>query len=257
MNYCKIWVAYQTIVRSEVQRFFRIWSQTFVPPAITTTLYYVIFGTFIGSQIAAIGDFTYMQFIVPGLVMMAVITSSFTNTVSSFFSAKFMKQLEELLVAPVPPIIVLAGYVTGGVIRGLLTGLLVLIIALFFTHITIFSWFAVLMFILLTSIVFSLLGLVTAIFAKNFDGVKIIPNFVLTPLTYLGGVFYSVTMLSPFWQAVSKLNPILYMVNGFRYGFLGITDVNVAWSLWMLIFMSGALVWYTLYLFQTGRGLRH
>ena len=257
MNYCKIWVAYQTIVRSEVQRFFRIWSQTFVPPAITTTLYYVIFGTFIGSQIAAIGDFTYMQFIVPGLVMMAVITSSFTNTVSSFFSAKFMKQLEELLVAPVPPIIVLAGYVTGGVIRGLLTGLLVLIIALFFTHITIFSWFAVLMFILLTSIVFSLLGLVTAIFAKNFDGVQIIPNFVLTPLTYLGGVFYSVTMLSPFWQAVSKLNPILYMVNGFRYGFLGITDVNVAWSLWMLIFMSGALVWYTLYLFQTGRGLRH
>jgi len=257
MNQNKIWVAYQTIVRSEVQRFFRIWSQTFLPPAITTTLYYIIFGTFIGSQIAAIGEFTYMQFIVPGLVMMTVITSSFTNTVSSFFSAKFMKQLEELLVAPVPPIIVLAGYVTGGVIRGLLTGFLVLIIALFFTHITIFSWFSVFTFILLTSIVFSLLGLVTAIFAKNFDGVQIIPNFVLTPLTYLGGVFYSINMLSPFWQAVSQLNPILYMVNGFRYGFLGITDVNVAWSLSMLVFMSLLLVWYTLYLFQTGRGLRH
>ncbi len=257
MNQNKIWVAYQTIVRSEVQRFFRIWSQTFLPPAITTTLYYIIFGTFIGSQIAAIGEFTYMQFIVPGLVMMTVITSSFTNTVSSFFSAKFMKQLEELLVAPVPPIIVLAGYVTGGVIRGLLTGFLVLVIALFFTHITIFSWFSVFTFILLTSIVFSLLGLVTAIFAKNFDGVQIIPNFVLTPLTYLGGVFYSINMLSPFWQAVSQLNPILYMVNGFRYGFLGITDVNVAWSLSMLVFMSLLLVWYTLYLFQTGRGLRH
>lgn len=257
MNHNKIWIAYQTIVRSEVQRFFRIWSQTFLPPAITTTLYYVIFGTFIGSQIAAIGDFTYMQFIVPGLVMMAVITSSFMNTVSSFFGAKFMKQLEELLVAPVPPIIVLAGYVTGGVIRGLLTGLLVLIIALFFTHITIFSWFSILIFIFLTSVVFSLLGLVTGIFAKNFDGVSIIPNFVLTPLTYLGGVFYSVTMLSPFWQAVSKLNPILYMVNGFRYGFLGISDVNVTWSLTMLILMSVVLVWYTLHLFHTGRGLRH
>ncbi|MCW1888237.1 MAG: ABC transporter permease [Candidatus Moranbacteria bacterium] len=257
MNSEKIWIAYKTIVRAEVVRFFRIWSQTFLPPAITTTLYYVIFGTFIGSQIDPIGDFTYMQFIVPGLVMMAVITSSFTNTVSSFFGAKFQRQLEELLVAPVPPVVVVAGYVTGGVIRGLLTGLLVLIIALFFTHITIFSWFAVGVFILLTSIMFSLLGLVTAIFAKNFDGVQIIPNFVLTPLTYLGGVFYSIHMLSPFWQGVSKLNPILYMVNGFRYGFLGMSDVHVGASLCMLVLMSIALVVYTMHLFRTGRGLRH
>jgi ABC-2 type transport system permease protein len=257
MNSEKIWIAYKTIVRAEVVRFFRIWSQTFLPPAITTTLYYVIFGTFIGSQIDAIGDFTYMQFIVPGLVMMAVITSSFTNTVSSFFGAKFQRQLEELLVAPVPPVVIVAGYVTGGVVRGLLTGLLVLIIALFFTHITIFSWFSVGIFILLTSIMFSLLGLVTAIFAKNFDGVQIIPNFVLTPLTYLGGVFYSIHMLSPFWQGVSKLNPILYMVNGFRYGFLGMSDVNVQMSLWMLVLMSVALVVYTMHLFRTGRGLRH
>ncbi len=257
MNRNKIWIAYQTIVRSEVQRFFRIWTQTFLPPAITTTLYYVIFGTFIGSQIDPIGGFTYMQFIVPGLVMMAVITSSFMNTVSSFFGAKFMKQLEELLVAPVPPIIVLAGYVTGGVIRGILTGLLVLVIALFFTKLTIASLFAIVVFIFLTSVLFSLLGLITGIFAKNFDGVSIIPNFVLTPLTYLGGVFYSVEMLSPFWQSVSKLNPILYMVDGFRYGFLGISDVNVAWSFTMLIAMSVGLVWYTLYLFHTGRGLRH
>jgi ABC-2 type transport system permease protein len=257
MNQNKIWIAYQTIVRSEVQRFFRIWTQTFLPPAITTTLYYVIFGTFIGSQIDPIQGFTYMQFIVPGLVMMAVITSSFMNTVSSFFSAKFMKQLEELLVAPVPPIIVLAGYVTGGVIRGILTGLLVLVIALFFTKLTIASLFAIVVFIFLTSVLFSLLGLITGIFAKNFDGVSIIPNFFLTPLTYLGGVFYSIEMLSPFWQAVSKLNPILYMVDGFRYGFLGISDVSVVWSFSMLIVMSIGLVWYTLHVFQTGRGLRH
>ncbi|MEK9174154.1 MAG: ABC transporter permease, partial [Patescibacteria group bacterium] len=169
MNHNKIWVAYQTIVRSEVQRFFRIWTQTFLPPAITTTLYYVIFGKFIGSQIDPIDGFSYMQFIVPGLVMMAVITSSFMNTVSSFFGAKFMKQLEELLVAPVPPIIVLAGYVTGGVIRGLLTGLLVLLIALFFTKLTVASVFAIVVFIFLTSVLFSLLGLITGIFAKNFD----------------------------------------------------------------------------------------
>lgn len=257
MNPYKIWVAYITIVRAEVIRFFRIWSQTFLPPAITTTLYYVIFGTFIGSQIDPIGGFSYMQFIVPGLVMMAVITSSFMNTVSSFFGAKFMKQLEELLVAPVPPIIVLAGYVTGGVVRGLLTGLLVLVIALFFTKITVMSILAILVFILLTSILFSLLGLITGIYAKSFDGVSIIPNFVLTPLTYLGGVFYSVHMLSPFWQGVSRLNPILYMVNGFRYGFLGVSDVNVWWSFWMLVVMSVGLTWYALYLFRTGRGLRH
>ena len=203
-----------TIVRAETVRIFRIWSQTFLPPAITTTLYYVIFGTFIGSQIDAVEGFTYMQFIVPGLVMMAVITNSFTNTASSFFGAKFQRQLEELLVSPVPPIIVFAGYVTGGVVRGLLTGLLVLIIALFFTKLTVAGLVALVVFILLTSIFFSLLGLVTGIYAKGFDGMSIIPNFVLTPLTYLGGVFYSVHMLSPFWQGVSKLNPILYMVNG-------------------------------------------
>ncbi len=246
-----------TIVRAETVRIFRIWSQTFLPPAITTTLYYVIFGTFIGSQIDAVEGFTYMQFIVPGLVMMAVITNSFTNTASSFFGAKFQRQLEELLVSPVPPIIVLAGYVTGGVVRGLLTGLLVLIIALFFTKLTVASLVALIVFILLTSIFFSLLGLVTGIYAKGFDGMSIIPNFVLTPLTYLGGVFYSVHMLPSFWQIISKFNPILYMVNGFRYGFLGISDVNVWWSFTMLVAMNLGLVYYVLRLFQTGRGLRH
>src|SRR3989344_1684700 len=256
MTWEKMWIAYMTIVRLEIGRFFRIWTQTFLPPSITTTLYYVIFGAFTGSQVEPVGDFSYMQFIVPGLVMMTVITSSFMNVVSSFFWSKFQKQLEELLVSPVSPLIVVAGYVTGGVVRGLLTGILVLAIALFFTHLAIHSVFMILVFILLTSIFFSLLGLVTAIFAKNFDGVSIIPNFVLTPLTYLGGVFYSIHMLPEFWQKVSLLNPILYIVNGFRFGFLGISDVNIAFSLAMLAAMSLAALLFTLYLFKTGRGLR-
>jgi ABC-2 type transport system permease protein len=256
MNREKQWVGYQTMVRTEVGRIFRIWSQTFLPPAVTTTLYYVIFGTFIGSQVESIEGFTYMQFIVPGLVMMTVITSSFMNTVSSFFSAKFMRQLEELLVSPVSPAVVVAGYVTGGVIRGLLTGLIVLLIALLFTPISLFSIGYIALFSLLTSVFFSLLGLATAIYAKDFNGIQIIPNFILTPLTYLGGVFYSIHALPLFWQKISLANPILYMVNGFRYGFLGLTDVNIVTSTLLLIAMSAGLLWYVLYLFQTGKGLR-
>lgn len=252
----KNWIAYTTIVRSEITRFVRIWSQTFLPPVITTTLYYIIFGKFIGSQIAPIEEYTYMQFIVPGLVMMTVITSAFMNVVSSFFGSKFMHQLEELLVAPVSPIIIIAGYVTGGVARGLLTGAIVLVVALFFTKLTIVHLGALIFFALLTSIFFSLLGLITGIYAKNFDGVQIIPNFVLTPLTYLGGVFYSVTMLPPFWQYISLGNPILYMVNGFRYGFLGISDVSLVTSGVLLIGMCLLAMGIILYLFKVGRGLR-
>lgn len=252
----KNWIAYTTIVRSEIVRFVRIWSQTFLPPIITTTLYYIIFGKFIGSQIAPVDGYTYMQFIVPGLVMMTVITSAFMNVVSSFFGSKFMHQLEELLVASVSPLIIIAGYVTGGVVRGLLTGVIVLGVALFFTKLTVVHLGALLFFALLTSIFFSLLGLITAIYAKNFDGVQIIPNFVLTPLTYLGGVFYSVTMLPPFWQYVSLGNPILYMVNGFRYGFLGITDVPLLMSGILLVGMSLVAMGIILYLFKVGRGLR-
>lgn len=252
----KNWIAYATIVRSEIGRFVRIWTQTFLPPVITTTLYYIIFGKFIGSQVAPIGGHTYMQFIVPGLVMMTVITSSFMNVVSSFFGSKFMHQLEELLVAPVSPIIIIAGYVTGGVVRGLLTGVMVLVVALFFTKLTIVHLGALLFFALLTSIFFSLLGLITAIYAKNFDGVQIIPNFILTPLTYLGGVFYSIEMLPVFWQYVSLANPILYMVNGFRYGFLGISDVSLTTSFTLLTGMSLAAVGVILYLFKVGKGLR-
>ncbi len=256
MVFEKNWIAYTTIVRSEIQRFIRIWTQTFLPPVITTTLYYIIFGKFIGSQIAPVAGYSYMQFIVPGLVMMAVITSAFMNVVSSFFGSKFMHQLEELLIAPVSPLIIICGYVTGGVVRGLLTGGLVLIVALFFTQLTIIHLGALVFFALLTSIFFSLLGLITGIYAKNFDGVQIIPNFVLTPLTYLGGVFYSVHMLPQFWQYVSLGNPILYMVDGFRYGFLGISDVSLTTSVTLLIGMCLAAIGVILYLFKVGRGLR-
>lgn len=256
MTLNQMWVAYMTIVRKETGRFLRIWPQTLLPSVITTTLYYVIFGAFIGSQIRAIEGFTYIQFIVPGLVMMAVITNSFSNVASSFFGAKFQKQIEELLVAPVSPFVVVAGYVTGGVLRGLLTGALVLGVALFFTHLTMHSIFLTIAFIFLTALLFSLAGMVNAIYAKKFDGISIVPVFVLTPLTYLGGVFYSVNMLPPFWQKVSALNPILYMVNGFRYGLLGISDVGVVGSFIILVILSGVMLGFTMYLFKTGRGLR-
>ena len=256
MTYQEMWVAYMTIVRKETGRFLRIWPQTLLPSVITTTLYYVIFGAFIGSQIQPIGGFTYIQFIVPGLVMMAVITNSFSNVASSFFGSKFQKSIEELLVAPISPFLVVAGYVTGGVLRGLLTGVLVLGVALFFTHLTMHSILLTIVFVFLTALLFSLAGLVNAIYAKKFDGISIVPVFVLTPLTYLGGVFYSVSVLPEFWQHVSALNPILYMVNGFRYGLLGISDVNVTVSLLILIILSVVMLGFTMYLFKTGRGLR-
>ena len=256
MTYQEMWVAYMTIVRKETGRFLRIWPQTLLPSVITTTLYYVIFGAFIGSQIQPIGGFTYIQFIVPGLVMMAVITNSFSNVASSFFGSKFQKSIEELLVAPISPFLVVAGYVTGGVLRGLLTGVLVLGVALFFTHLTMHSILLTIVFVFLTALLFSLAGLVNAIYAKKFDGISIVPVFVLTPLTYLGGVFYSVSVLPEFWQHVSALNPILYMVNGFRYGLLGISDVNVTVSLLILIILSVVMLGFTMYLFKNGRGLR-
>lgn len=252
----KMWVAYTTIVRKESVRFLRIWPQTLLPSVVTTTLYYVIFGTFIGSQITPVHGYSYIQFIVPGLVMMAVITNSFSNVAGSFFGAKFQKQIEELLVSPISPFLVVAGYVTGGVLRGLLTGILVLGVALFFTEIAIHSVLLTVGFILLTALLFSLAGLLNAIYAKNFDGISIIPTFVLTPLTYLGGVFYSVSMLPEFWQKVSALNPILYMVNGFRYGMLGISDVSVVLSLAILTLLIGTLFAANMYFFKTGRGLR-
>jgi ABC-2 type transport system permease protein len=257
MNWYGIWIAYWTITRKECTRFLRIWTQTLLPSVTTMVLYYVIFGAFIGSQVAPINGFSYMQFIVPGLVMMAVITNAFSNVVSSFYGSKFQRNLEELMVSPTPHWVVITGYVTGGVLRGLLIGGLVLATSLFFTDLVVKHIGLTVLFVFLTSVMFSLAGLLNGIFAKSFDGVSIIPTFVLTPLTYLGGVFYSIDALSPFWQKVSQLNPILYMVNGFRYGLLGISDVSVGASLSILFLFCLGLLGANLYLFHRGTGLRN
>ena len=251
-----MWISYKTIVTKEVTRFLRVWSQTLLPPVITMSLYFVIFGRFIGSQIASIEGFSYMQFIVPGLVMMSVITSSFMNTVSSFYMAKFQKTLEELQVSPTPYFIVILGFVTGGVLRGLLVGAIVLSVSLFFTHIAIHNILLTLLFVLLTSIIFSLAGLINGVMAESFDAISIVPTFVLTPLTYLGGVFYSIHALPAFWQKVSLWNPILYMIDGFRYGFLGIQDTSLALSISVLLGFIAIFFGTAVWLFKTGRGLR-
>jgi ABC-2 type transport system permease protein len=252
----KIYISVGTIVHKEITRFMRVWTQTLIPPIITTALYFIIFGNFIGSQIAGVGGLTYMQFIVPGLVMMAIINGSYMNTVSSFYFAKFQRSLEEILVSPMPIWGVVLGFVLGGMARGLLIGIIVLGCSLFFTTLPVASVTAVLVFALLTSILFSLAGLITAVYAKNFDGISIIPNFVLTPLTYLGGVFYSVSLLPTFWKTVSLFNPILYMVNGFRYGLIGVTDVSLYKAFLVLLVTITVLFFWVSYLFKTGKGVR-
>jgi ABC-2 type transport system permease protein len=252
-----ILVGFSTMVRKETSRVFRIWSQTLLPPVVTTTLYFAIFGTFIGSQIAKIDGFSYILFIVPGLVMMAVITSAYSNVVSTFFGAKMQRYLEELLVSPLPDWVVIAGFASGGIVRSLFVAVLVLIVSLFFTHLVIFNIFVIFAAALLTAILFSLAGLVNGIYAKSFDGINIIPTFVLTPLTYLGGVFYSVDRLPPFFRTISLANPILYMVNAFRYGFLGISDVSLVVSFSVMIALIVVLLFWTLYLFRKGNGLKN
>lgn len=250
------WVALKTIWRKEITRFMRIWIQTRIPPVITMSLYFIIFGNLIGNRIGEMGGVGYMQFIVPGLIMMSVITNSYANVSSSFFGAKFQKSIEELLVAPVPTHVIIAGFVGGGVARGVLVGILVTLVSLFFVPLQIHSWFMIIATLLMTSILFSLAGLLNALFAKSFDDISIIPTFVLTPLTYLGGVFYSLTLLPAFWQAVSKLNPIVYMISGFRYGFLGISDVSLTTTLGVLSLFIAVFYLLTWRLIEKGRGLR-
>ncbi len=245
-----------TITRKEVTRFLRIWSQTLLPSVVTMALYFIIFGHFIGSRIQSINGFSYINFIVPGIIMMAVITNSYANVVSSFFSAKFQRSIEEVLVSPTPAWAIIVGYCLGGIARGLSVGILVSIVALFFTKLVIHSYSIVIIFFLLTTIVFSLMGLLNGIFAKKFDDVSIVPTFILTPLTYLGGVFYSVALLPPLWQKISLLNPILYMVNGFRYGFLGHSDIPVYIGLLILVGLMIVLFWTNVVLIKKGVGLR-
>ncbi|GLQ89540.1 ABC transporter permease [Dyella flagellata] len=250
-------VALKTIVRREIVRIMRIWTQTLIPPAITMTLYFVIFGKLIGSRIGNIqGEFSYMQYIVPGLVMMSIITNSYGNISSSFFGAKFQRSVEEMLVSPMPNWVILLGYVTGAVTRGLTVGVLVLLIALFFTHLQVAHILITLLSVLFGATIFSLAGFVNAIYAKKFDDIALVPTFVLTPLTYLGGVFYSVNMLSEPWQAISRVNPILYMVNAFRFGVLGISDVHIAVAFGVMLLFVIGLSWVALNLLKRGVGLR-
>lgn len=245
------------MMRRTVVRIVRIWSQTLLPPVVTTALYFIVFGTFIGSQLAPIHGFSYIQFIIPGLIMMSVITSSFMEVVSTFYFAKWIRTIDEMLVSPMPNWLVVAAFVSGGVLRGILVGALVLIVSLFFTHLAIANIFVLIAALILTSLVFSLAGLINGIYAKGFDGISIVPTFVLTPLTYLGGIFYSIQQFPPFWQQVSLFNPILYMVNVFRYGFLGISDVSIVTSFALLIGLIIILVGIILYLFKKGAGLKN
>jgi len=256
MNASLNWVGFKTIVRKEVTRILRIWGQTIVPPAITMTLYFIIFGELIGRRIGEMGGFSYMQYIVPGLVIMSVITNSYGNMVSSFFGAKFGKHIEELLISPLPNWIILLGYVCGAVLRGLMVGTVVIAVSLFFTPIEIQHPLVLLSVLLLTAVVFALAGMVNAIFAQKFDDIAIIPTFVLAPLTYLGGVFYSISLLPEFWQRVSVFNPILYMVNGFRYGMLGVSDVSLTMTYGVILAAGSILFACCLYLLHRGTGLR-
>jgi len=250
------WVGYKTIVRKEVTRIFRIWGQTIVPPAITMSLYFIIFGEVIGRRIGEISGFTFMQFIVPGLVIMSVITNSYGNMVSSFFGAKYGKHIEELLISPLPNWILLLGYVTGALVRGFMVGTVVLCVSLLFTRIEVQYPLVMLSVILLTAIVFALAGMINAIYAQKFDDIAIIPTFVLTPLSYLGGVFYSIALLPEFWQKVSAFNPILYMVNGFRYGMLGISDVSLPQTYGVILIAGVILFTWCMILLHRGTGLR-
>ncbi len=256
MNLVEQYVAFMTIFRKEVKRYMRIWTQTLLPSAITMSLYFVIFGSLIGSRIGDMGGFTYMQFVVPGLIMMAIVTNSYANVVSSFFGSKFNHSVEELLVSPTPNYIILLGYVVGGISRGILVAVVVTVLSLFFTRMHIHSYFVVVSIVLMTSTLFALAGFINAVFANNFDDISIIPTFVLTPLIYLGGVFYSMDLLSDFWAGVSRLNPLVYVVNAFRYGVLGVSDVSLPLAFGMIGMFTLLAFAYSMHLLNTGTRLR-
>ena len=249
--------AFYTILIKEVLRFSRIWLQTILPPVITTSLYFVIFGGLIGPRIGEMQGFDYMDFIVPGLIMMAIITNAYANVVSSFYLSKFSRSIEEMLVSPVPNYIILLGYLGGGVARGLTVGIAVTLVSLFFSDLQIHNFWVVISVAILTATLFSLAGFINGIFAQSFDDISIIPTFVLTPLTYLGGIFYSVTLLSPFWQKVSLVNPILYMINAFRYGVLGISDISLWISYAIILAFISVLFIFSLVMLNKGTGIRN
>ena len=256
MNTREKLIALKAIAIKEILRFSRIWIQTVLPPVITTALYFIIFGNLIGPRIGEMDGFGYMEFIIPGLIMMAVITNSYANVVSSFYGSKFQRHIEEMLISPVPNYIILIGYISGGVARGLTVGVAVTIVSLVFHPLNIHSLWVMLSMIILTAILFSLAGLINGVYAKSFDDISIVPTFILTPLTYLGGVFYSISMLPEFWQHMSLANPILYMVNAFRYGFLGTSDISLTTSYAISIAFIVVLYLFSLHLLRKGHGIR-
>ncbi len=256
MNSQALWIAFRTIVAKEIRRYTRIWVQTLIPPVITMSLYFVIFGNLIGKRIGDMNGFDYMSYIVPGLIMMTVITNSYSNVVSSFYSSKFQNFIQEILVSPMPNVLVLLGFVIGGVSRGLLIGFIVTIISMLFADLHIQHPLIMISIIFLTSVLFSLGGLINAIFAKSFDDISIIPSFILVPLTYFGGVFYSINLLPEFWRNLSMANPILYMVNAFRYGVLGVSDIDIGNAFIMLICLIIAMFLFALHLLKNNTGLR-
>jgi len=256
MNLQQQLISLLTLIRKETNRVMRIWVQTIVPPIITMSLYFIIFGNLIGRRIGEMGGFDYIQYIAPGLIMMSVITNSYGNVVSSFFGAKFQRHLEEMLVAPMPTYAIILGHMAGGMVRGLMVGMVVTLIALFFTRVQIDNMFITLTVVVLTSAVFALAGLINAIFARKFDDISIIPAFVLAPLTYLGGVFYSISLLPPLAQKFSLANPILYMVNAFRYGMLGVSDIDIGRAYLIILLFAAGLFSICVLLINKGVGIR-
>jgi len=256
MNTQQNLVAFKTIIVKEVLRFLRIWVQTLIPPAIMMTLYFVIFGNLIGSKIGDMDGFDYIDYIIPGLIMMSVITNSYSNVVAAFFNAKMYGHVQEMLISPIPNHVILLGYIGGGMARGILVGIIVTLVSLFFSDLTIKHPLITIGILLMTSMLFSIAGFINAVYAKNFDDITIVPTFVLTPLTYLGGVFYSINLLPDFWQTVSLANPVLYMVNGFRYGILGESDINPWVSFGLIIIFTSALYYIAYQLLKKGTGTR-
>ena len=246
-----------TLSTKEVRRFLRIWVQTLVPPAVTMSLYFIIFGSLIGPRIGTMDGLDYIQFMIPGLIMMSVITNSYANVTSSFYSVKFQRSIEELLVSPMPNWAILLGFIIGGVARGTLIGFIVFCVSLFFyPSFEVVNPGLTLLVLFLTSILFSLMGFVNAIFADSFDAISVIPTFILTPLIYLGGVFYSINILPEMWRNISMANPMLYVVNTFREGMLGISDVSIPFSLGMIFAFIGLFTGLCLYLLNKGIGIR-
>ena len=256
MNLQQQYAALRTIVVKETLRFMRIWVQTVVPAVITTALYFVIFGELIGSQISAIDGFSYMEYIVPGIILMSVINNAYANVVASVYGAKFQRHIEEMLVSPMPNYLIIIGFVFGGVARGLVVGSAVTLIAMMFIDFHVHNYFVTLSVVILTAVMFSLAGFINAVFANSFDDISIIPTFVLTPLTYLGGIFYSIKMLPEFWQDISLVNPILYMINAFRFGLLGVSDISMSTAFSIIILFTIGLYMACLYLLRKGIGIR-